>query len=267
MIEKVGILQALEIAKERITEIQKELAKCVWTGDSDQFNVDDFEWAVKEELKLAHERIAELEAENEHLRNAFHRAVDDNICLNCGRLTPCKLHHAETSGDPDWPGSPCTFEIPALAEMRERLDKGEAEIKIAHMDVDHAEGDREAAEAEVVELTENLDCLKLGLESLKLESKLTKCNCCGYQRIMFYVSVKDGLKNPICAWCLVDKAEAQRDAALEVCRAVLDLYNSKPQVFNVMHFIYHEAKAVLKMNELGITGQDIADTMPPEPGR
>lgn len=32
-------------------------------------------------------------------------------CLVCGKRGPCFLNKAETSGDPNWPGSPCTFDI------------------------------------------------------------------------------------------------------------------------------------------------------------
>lgn len=74
-------------------------------------------------------RIIELEAENAKLRRVFHLPADDNICLNCGRLTPCNLHRRETAPPGDWPGSPCTFDLPALAEMRERVENAEYRLR------------------------------------------------------------------------------------------------------------------------------------------
>jgi len=37
-------------------------------------------------------------------------ADQERLCLICGRTEPCHLDKAETSGDPNWPGSPCTFD-------------------------------------------------------------------------------------------------------------------------------------------------------------
>ena len=97
----------------------------------------DLEWdklweRLHETVSFANkERIEALEAENERLRKAFRLAADDNICLNCGRLTPCELHGEETAPPGTWSGSPCTFDIPALAEMRERAENAETKMDAA----------------------------------------------------------------------------------------------------------------------------------------
>lgn len=102
-------------------------------------------------------------------------------------------------------------ELSLRREARERI--AELEELNHNLIVEHAvfKERAEKAEAEAEELKADRDRFKLSLDCLKLESGLTKCSCCGYQKIMFYVSVKEGLKGSICAWCLKDKAEAQRD--------------------------------------------------------
>ena len=60
---------------------------------------------------LMHAKRYRLCAEEiERLRTKLGPLAEDRICLNCGASEPCHLNTAETSGDPNWPGSPCTFD-------------------------------------------------------------------------------------------------------------------------------------------------------------
>ncbi len=105
--------------------------------------------------------------ERDRLRKTFNAPADENICLNCGSLTPCKLHREETADEPSgkWPGSPCTFDIPALAEMRERAEKAETRVKMRDKLLINAN-------------RKGRDTLKLFIRAEKAEAKQKELEAC-----------------------------------------------------------------------------------------
>ena len=59
-------------------------------------------------------RIADLEAENARLQG--------RACLICGRDAPCELD-TNKDNDPNWPGSPCTFDLSPIDAARRFMQK------------------------------------------------------------------------------------------------------------------------------------------------
>ena len=93
-IEHVGILESLETAKDRITEIQKDLAECVWTTYADQFSPSDIEWAGEYELKLANERAEKAEAEELKAQRQASKLCDNlekTIAQRDAALDVCRM--------------------------------------------------------------------------------------------------------------------------------------------------------------------------------
>lgn len=93
-----------------------------------------------------------------------------------------------------------------IDRQRKRIADLEAETKGFHdrHGYDFIEGQRDEARAEAGRW-------KMLHETLRIESGLRKCSCCGCQRIFFYMAMHGKREDDVCAWCLNRKARAERD--------------------------------------------------------